>query len=137
MRTSLKIAALVAVAGAALASVPMAGARTTSAAPALTSIGPMTFGPNGELLAADPMAATIYAIALGPQTSGARPGTANVTAIDQKIAALLGTEAANVRIVDIVVNPTSKNTFIAVMRGQGTDARPAIVRVDGAGAIDL
>jgi hypothetical protein len=97
----------------------------------------MTFGPNGELLAADPMAATIYSIALGAQSSGARAGTATVASIDQKIAARLGTDAANVRIMDIVVNPTSKNTFVAVMRGQGTDARPAIVRVDGGGAIDL
>jgi hypothetical protein len=138
MRTSLKIAALVAVLVVALTSVTMARERTPIAAgPALTSVGPMTFGPNGELLAADPMAAMIYSIDLGTQSSGARAGTADVASIDQKIGALLGTDAANVRIVDIVVHPTSKNTFVAVMRGQGTDAMPAIVRVDGAGAIDL
>jgi hypothetical protein len=97
----------------------------------------VTFGPNGVLFASDPMAATLYAINLGTQTSGTRAGTANVANIDQKIAALLGTDAASVNIRDMAVHPASKNTFVSVMRGQGPDAKPAIVRVDGAGAIDL
>ena len=136
MRTSLKIAALAAVV-VATASAPLARVRAPFAGPALSSIGPLTFGPNGVLLASDPMAATVYAISLGAQASGARAGTASVAGIDQKIAALLGTGAADVRIVDMAVHPTSKNAFVAVMRGQGTDARPAVVRVDGAGTLDL
>jgi hypothetical protein len=136
MRTLFKIAALVVVA-AASASAPSARARAPLAGPSLTSIGPMSFGPNGVLFASDPMAATLYAVTLGRETSGARPGTANVAAIDQKIAALLGTAAADVRIADMAVEPASRNTFVAVMRGQGPDAKPAIVRVDGAGAIAL
>jgi hypothetical protein len=137
MRTTLKIAALVAVV-AASASAPLARARAPFAGPALTSIGPMTFGPNGVLLASDPMAATLYAINLGTQSRAeVKVGTATVSNIDQKIAALLSTDAANVRIVDMAVQPASRNSFIAVMRGQGTDAKPAIVRVDGGGTIDL
>ena len=75
-----------------------------------------------------------------PRRPGVRchaPGRLTSPAIDQKIAALLGTAAADIRITDLAVHPTSKNSFVAVMRGQGTDAKPALVRVDGAGTIDL
>lgn len=136
MRTSFKFAALAAVVVATAAS-PMARVKATAAGPALTSIGPMTFGPNGVLLASDPMAATVFAITLGNQAAGARTGTANVAGIDQKIAAVLGTGAADIRITDLAVHPTSKNAFVAVMRGQGTDAKPALLRVDGAGTVEL
>jgi len=136
MRTSLRIA-IVAALIFATAPAPTARVRATLAGPALTSVGPLTFGPNGVLLAADPMAATVYAINLDTQAAGARTGTANVAGIDQKIAALLGTDAAGIRIVDMAVHPTSKNAFVAVMRGQGTDAKPALVRVDGGGAVEL
>jgi hypothetical protein len=74
---------------------------------------------------------------LGTQASGARAGVANVAGIDQKIAGLLGTEVAAIRIADLAIHPTSKNAFVSVMRGQGADARPAIVRVDGAGTVEL
>src|SRR5262249_60872631 len=33
--------------------------------------------------------------------------------------------------------PKPKNSYIAVMRGQGANAAPALVRVDGAGKIDV
>lgn len=136
MRTSLKIA-IVAALVFATAPAPTARVRGVLAGPTLTSVGPLAFGPNGVLIAADPMAATVYAINLDTQATGARAGTANVSGIDQKIAALLGTEPAGIRIVDMAVHPTSKNAFVAVMRGQGTDAKPALVRVDGGGAVDL
>jgi hypothetical protein len=136
MRTCLRIA-IVAALVFATAPAPTARVGAPVAGPALTSVGPLTFGPNGVLLAADPMAATVYAINLDRQASGARTGTANVAGLDQKIAALLGTEPAGIRIVDMAVHPTSKNAFVAVMRGQGTDARPALVRVDGGGAVEL
>lgn len=136
MRTSLKIIAI-AVVVCGTASAPMARVRAPLAGPALTSVGPLAFGPSGVLLAADPMAATIFAIDLGAQASGAQAGTANVAQIDQKIAAVLGTDADGIRIVDMAVHPTSKNAFVAVMRGQAADALPALVRVDGAGTIDL
>ena len=60
--------------------------------PALQSVGPMTFGPDGMLFAADTTAATIYALDLGAQANGGKAGAADVAAIDQKIAAMLGTE---------------------------------------------
>jgi hypothetical protein len=105
--------------------------------PELSSIGPLSFGSNGVLFAADKQAATIFALDLGAQSSGARPGTADVPDIPGKLAAMLGTSPAEIAITDLAVHPTSRNTFLSVMRGPGASAAPALVRVDGAGALAL
>ena len=105
------------------------------AAAGMQSIGPLAFGPNGILFAADTRGAAIYALELGNLAAGA-PGTADVAGIDQKIAALLGTEVAAITVTDLIVQPTTKNVLVAVMRGQGADAKPALVRVDGSGKLE-
>jgi hypothetical protein len=116
------------------AGVPVAAA---DAGPQLTSIGPLTFGPDGVLFAADTQAATIYALELGDKANGGASGTQAVDAIDQKIAALLGTDAKEIIVTDLVVHPRTKNAYISVMRGQGTASKPALLRVDGAGKIEV
>ena len=50
------------------------------------------------------------------------------------IAALLGTDAKEIIVTDMVVHPRTKNAYVSVMRGQGTAGKPALLRVDGAGA---
>ena len=91
--------------------------------------------PDGMLFAADPQAATIYALDLGEQAAGGKAGAADVAAIDQKIAALLGTEVAAIAVNDLVIHPKTKNAYLSVMRGTGADAKPALLRVDGDGKI--
>jgi hypothetical protein len=113
------------------------GLAESGTGPALTSIGPLTFGPNGTLFAADNQAATIYGLDLAAQARGAVPGAKGLDAIDQKIAAMLGTGPREITITDLAVNPSSHNAFVSVMRGQGAGAAPALFRVDGAGTIDL
>jgi hypothetical protein len=113
------------------------GVAETGQGPALTSIGPLTFGPDGTLFAADNQAAAVFDLDLGAQASGAVAGTKAIDGIDQKIAAMLGTGAGEITITDLVVHPRSHNTFVSVMRGQGTGAAPALLRVDGAGTIDV
>ena len=105
--------------------------------PALTSIGPLAFAADGTLFAADNLAATVYALDLGAQASGAAPGAKGVDNLDQALAGLLGTAATEIAITDLAVHPRSHNAFVAVMRGQGTAAAPAIFRIDGNGKIDL
>ena len=135
MRTSLKLVAVLALAIAS-ASAPLAERLgVPSTGPTLTSIGPLAFGPDGILYAADRQAATIFALDLGAQATGGAPGTKDVAGVDQKIAALLGTAAAEIAITDLAVHPTTNNSFVAVMRGQGTAAQPALLRIDGAGKI--
>ena len=104
--------------------------------PALQSVGPLTFGPDGTLFAADNKAAVIYALDLGAQAGGGKAGAADVATIDQKIAALLGSDAASIAVTDLAIHPKTRNAYIAVMRGAGADAKPALLRVDGAGQIE-
>ena len=133
--TTLGVVALAGVASYWIASgVPVAAADV---GPQMTSIGPLTFGPDGVLFAADTQAATIYALELGDKANGGAPGTQGVDGIDQKIAGLLGTEAKEVIVTDLVVHPRTKNAYIAVMRGQGAASKPALLRVDGAGKIEI
>src|SRR5262245_43604037 len=111
-------------------------ATTAAAGPALQSIGPLAFAPDGTLFAADNNAATIFALDLGSQAAGAKAGAADVQGIDQKIAALLGTDAASIAVTDLAVHPKTRNAYIAVMRGAGADAKPALLRVDGDGKLE-
>jgi len=126
--------ALVAVTAYGPATARLAGAVET--APNLSSIGPLAFAPDGTLYAADPQAATIFALDLGAQ-AGTAAGTANVAGLDQKLAAMLGTAAGDIQITDLAVHPKTHNSFVSVMRGQGAAAKPALFRVDGAGKVDL
>jgi len=139
MRTRLvqlaAVLALVALTAYGPATARLAGAVATN--PSLSSIGPLTFAPDGMLYAADTQAATIYALDLGSQAAGGAPGTANVAALDQKIAAMLGTDAKEIAITDLAVHPKTHNSFVAVMRGQGANVKPALMRIDGAGKLVL
>jgi hypothetical protein len=77
--------------------------------PALESAGVMTFAPDGVLFLADTKGATIYALDLGAQANGGKPGAADVASIDQKIAAMLGTETAAITVIDLVTHPKTHN----------------------------
>ena len=103
--------------------------------PALASIGPMTFGPDGTLFAADNQGAAIYALDLGAQTDGGAAGAKSLDGVDEKLAALLGTGAKEIAVTDLAVHPRTHNAYVSVMRGQGAGAQPALFRVDGAGKI--
>jgi hypothetical protein len=118
-------------------SAPLSAGVAPAFGPSFTSIGPLVFAPDGTLFAADRTAATIVAMKLGAQASGKVAGTKDVEGIDTKIAAVLGTDAAGITITDLAVHPTSKNSFISVMRGTGPAAQPALVRIDGAGEVSL
>ena len=133
MSTKFKLAVVLAVAAASATAPLVASPAAPVAAVTFQSIGPLTFGPGGVLFAGDRDAATIQALTLGAEANGGAAGTADVAGIDQKIAAVLGTTAAEIAITDLAVHPTTKNSYVSVMRGQGADAKPVLVRVDGAG----
>jgi hypothetical protein len=81
MKNSLKLVALLALVAAISAPVTARVAAPVVAGPALSSIGPLAFAPDGVLFAADKQAATIFALDLGAQASSATAGTADVPAI--------------------------------------------------------
>ena len=132
----LSLAVLVAVFAAA-SSAPSANTLApTLTGPSFSSIGPLSFGPDGTLYAADRQAASILALDLGAGSASAVPGTKDIAGIDQKLAAMFGTDAREISITDLAVHPKTHNSYLSVMRGQGPAAQAVLVRVDGAGKIE-
>jgi hypothetical protein len=104
--------------------------------PDLKSAGPLTFGPQGILFAGDPLGAAIFAIDTGDTMPSSAAGGLNVDGIDGKIAALLGTDAKQIQVKDLAVNPASGKVYLSVTRGQGPTATAVLLRVDRTGKID-
>ena len=109
----------------------------TETGPSFEYLGPLATGPDGVVFAADSQEVSVYALELKSVLQGGTPGTGEVAAIDEKIAALLGTDVAGIEITDALVYPPTRNTLISVMRGRGAEATPALVRVDGDGKLTV
>jgi hypothetical protein len=103
--------------------------------PDIKSIGPLAFGPDGVLFVGDTQGAAVFAIDTqdrGPAASG----SLKLEGINQKIAAMLGTDTKQVMINDVAVNPASGKVYLAVSRGTGPDAAPVLMRVDRSGKVE-
>ena len=101
----------------------------------LKSGGPLAFAPEGVLLVADPMAATIYAVETGDADGDAKSVKHEVADLRGKIAALLGASSEEVQINDLAVNPASGNVFISVTRGSGPSGQPLVLKLEPSGKI--
>lgn len=107
----------------------------------LKSAGALAFGPDNVLFVGDMKGAKIHAFAireadLTPQT-GVELGNFHnfegrdlIRGLDQKLAALLGTTYDKIVINDMVVHQRTQQIFMSVERGRGTDALPAIVKLN-------
>ena len=125
---------------AALAAPVLAGRLTdslTPGSPKLQSAGPLAFGPEGILFVADAKAAVVFAIATGDTKPQTKTPSLNVAEINNKIASVLGTGPDQILINDLVVNPISKNAYLAVSRGRGPDASPVLIRVSAPGKVEV
>jgi hypothetical protein len=120
---------------------PHALAASGGASGPLNSAGALTFGPDNVLFVGDIAGARIHAFALRDKdltsqkdvTSGNFhnfEGRDHVVGLDQKLAALLGTTVDKIVINDMAVHQPTEQVFISVERGRGTDAIPAIVKVN-------
>lgn len=105
--------------------------------PAFRAMSQLTFGPEGVLFIADTKAAAITAIATGDTKAASGSAAVKAEAIDEKIAALLGTKSDQIIIEDLAVNPISRRAYLAVSRGKGPDAVPVLVRVKADGQPEL
>lgn len=105
----------------------------------LQSATALETGPEGVLFVADTLGSAVYALDVGEQgqtSPSDEPITLN--ALDEQIAALLGTAADEILITDMVVSPASQNIYLAVHRGLGPDAVPVILRVArGSGDLEI
>jgi hypothetical protein len=101
------------------------------------SMGPLAFGPEGILFIADTKSAAVVAIDTGDTKAPGAAKPIKIDGINQKIAALLGTAAEQILIDDLVVNPVSRNVYLAVSRGRGVNAIPVLVRVKTEGQLEV
>jgi hypothetical protein len=99
----------------------------------LSSAGPLTFGPKGILFVADPVAATIYAIKTDEGKTDSPPTNVNVADLNAKLAKTLNADAAEVKVGDMAVNPTSGNVYLSVAAGK--PAKASLVKIDAKGNI--
>lgn len=102
----------------------------------LKSIGPLAFGPDGVLLMADAKSAALVALDTQDRVPAPASAQVHVKGLNQKIAGLLGTEAEQVLINDLAVNPISRKVYVAVSRGRGPEASAVLVRVHHEGRIE-
>ena len=79
--------------------------------------------------------AAIFAIDTGDRKHG-KAAKIDITAVNEKIAALLGSAPDQILINDVVVNPLSHRAYISVSRGRGPGATPVLLRVDGSGKLE-
>jgi hypothetical protein len=112
---------------------PSASLKTGS--PDIKSAGPLTFGPDGILFVGDTQGAAVFAIDTGDRAA-ATAVPVNVPDLAGKVAARLGTDAKNVMINDVAVNPASGKVYLSAARGRGPSATPVILRVSADGKLD-
>ena len=85
--------------------------------PAPKSISVLTFAPDGTLFLGDSRSGAVFAI----ETEAKAPAETkpiNVSNIESKIAARLGTEASEIMIHDLAVHPISQQVFLSVSLGR-------------------
>jgi hypothetical protein len=137
--------------GLALSGCSLAGSNSTAAGTGglssppssgpLRSAGVLTFGANNVLFVGDINGGAVHAFALRELDLTSQTdvelgnfhnfeGRDLVRGLDQKLAALFGTTYDKIVVNDMVVHQPSQQIFISVERGRGTDAIPAIVKVN-------
>ncbi len=95
--------------------------------PDIKSINVLAFGPTGMIFIGDSKSASVFAVDTKDAVPVEKAEPVDVKNIDQKIAAFLGTEAKNIVIQDIKVNPVSRKIYFAV---QSTDGTPVLLCLD-------
>jgi hypothetical protein len=101
---------------------------TVLVGPEIKSISSLTFGPDGILFVGDSKSATIFAVNTKDAKQQKKATAVEIKNLDQKVAAALGTDVANITITDMAVNPVSKKLYLAV---QSSDGTPVLLTLNG------
>ena len=112
-----------------------AGINMPSGKVELKSAGALAMGPDGILFVGDSVGGAIVALDVDDRTPSKSDAGLEIKGINEKVAAMLGTAADQILIQDVVVNPISKNVYIAVSRGRGADAIPVLLRAAPGGKL--
>jgi hypothetical protein len=115
-------------------------ASADSAAPPratdMQSASILAFGPGNVLFVGDSKGSALFALPTS-DTPDSSSAFFNVYGVDRKIAGLLGVPVDQLTINDMAVHPASHVAYLAVTRGAGEHAAPAIVTVDHRGNVRL
>lgn len=103
--------------------------------PDIKQAGALAFGPEGVLFVGDTVGGAVFAIDTADTKRVSSDVAVNVKDINHKLAAMLGTNADETIINDMVVNPASGNLYLSVSRGTGPDAAPVLFKVDAKGTV--
>jgi tetratricopeptide (TPR) repeat protein len=101
----------------------------------LKSLTSLTFNKDGILFMADPLGMHIYAIVAKAESVN-KSARIDVPNIDEKLGALLGVKAREVKIEDMAVNPVTQEIFLAVNR-RADSSEPVLVKVSNQGNLSL
>ena len=96
--------------------------------PTIQTINALAFGPDGILFIGDSKSASVFAIDTKDKVTVDKAAAVDVKNVDQKIAAVLGTEVKNISILDVAVNPVSKKIYCAV---QTADNSTVLLTIEG------
>jgi hypothetical protein len=107
----------------------------TVGTPAIRSVGPLAFTPDGILFVADNVSATIFALDVGAPETAVAPRAIDVDDLDTRLAAYLGCSREEVLIRDMAVHPVSSTIYLSVMRGSGEAAVPVLITVGADGEL--
>ncbi|MBM4404792.1 MAG: hypothetical protein FJ039_01200 [Chloroflexi bacterium] len=103
--------------------------------PEIRSIGPIAFGPESILFAADNSGAKIFAFDVRDTDVAHFTRPVNVENLDTRLAAYLGCSRDDLTIRDVAVHKASQNLYLSVMRGSGASAIPVLVKLTANGAL--
>ena len=113
-----------------------AAAPPPEVGPALVSIGVMTFGPTGCCLRPIRRRRRSTRSTSARRPTAARPARPTSRRSIRRSRRCSARRWRRSRVSDLVIHPkTQERLHLAVMRGTGADAKPALLRVDGDGKI--
>jgi len=102
----------------------------------LRSAGALAFGPSGILFVGDSLGGALLALDTGDTQAVAKAPALDMPAVNEKVAALLGTSVDQISLNDVAVNPVSHRVYVSVTRGSGPEAAPVILRTTAAGGFE-
>jgi hypothetical protein len=100
--------------------------------PAIQSVGPLAFGPDGILFVADNVSAKVFALAVASEDGAL---VDDVEQLDTRIASFLGCSREDVSVRDMAVHPVTGQVFLAVMRKTGSGTDHALLKLGAEGAL--
>jgi hypothetical protein len=92
--------------------------KTVAPTAKLQSVGPIAFAEGHALIVSDPKAAAIFVFDIEDLAGAGLDKDTKIDKFDVKVAAMLGTDASGIQIVDVAIHPSTRQAYVSVMRGK-------------------